>query len=65
MLGGFADQELARMKPEELELYEAILTIPDPVLTAWMTGQRPCPEEESNSVMASLLDYCKARRGNL
>ncbi|WP_343565528.1 FAD assembly factor SdhE [Kiloniella sp. b19] len=62
LLGGFADETLDSMGLEELDLYEDLLTIPDPVLTAWMTGMQDCPAGERNAVMDRLLAFCEKKR---
>lgn len=47
LLGSFADQELAAMDEGELEQYETLLALPDPLLYSWMTGDgTPGPEHD-------------------
>jgi len=45
ILGHFADSELAKLSPDELDLYEALIEIEDTTLYDWVTGRAaPSPE---------------------
>ncbi len=47
LLGGFADRELGAMDEAELDLFEALLEVPEPAIYAWFTGQAaPAPEHD-------------------
>ena len=43
ILGGYADEKLATMTPEELALFEAMLGENDHDLYAWVTAQQAPP----------------------
>lgn len=45
LIGAFADARLAGMSAGEVDLFEALLDVPDPDVLAWLTGQRPVPQE--------------------
>ena len=45
ILGGFADAELGRLGPAELDAYERLLEEPDWDLYAWVAGQAAPPAE--------------------
>ncbi len=45
LLGRFADQFLASLKPEQLECFDALLNCPDNEIIQWMSGQQSVPVE--------------------
>ncbi len=57
LLGGFADRRLESMSAAQLDRYEALLQVPDPVMTAWLTGHDEPPPEHDNDVTRALLDF--------
>ncbi|MCP5382210.1 MAG: succinate dehydrogenase assembly factor 2 [Kordiimonadaceae bacterium] len=61
LLGSFADQFLDQMTPEQLDLYENLLREADSDLVAWITDDRPAPEQYDHEVMKMLksIDYIK------
>ncbi|HPF46209.1 MAG TPA: succinate dehydrogenase assembly factor 2 [Emcibacteraceae bacterium] len=61
LLGSFADQFLDQMTPEQLDLYENLLREADSDLVAWITSDRPEPEQYDHDVMKMLksIDYIK------
>lgn len=50
ILSAFADAELGRMEPAELDVYDAFLHENDQELYAWVTGQEPPPERFSELI---------------
>ena len=44
ILSTFADNELAAMSPDQLDIYEALLAENDQDLYQWVTGQADAPE---------------------
>jgi len=64
ILGHFADEHLDALSVEQLDRYEILLREPDADLVAWITGDRPAPEEHQSDVMTLLqsLDYLKIVR---
>lgn len=57
IMGTFADRALALFSEDELDLYDAILTHPDPDLYNWITGQEPVPANYMNPIMEKLLRH--------
>lgn len=43
LLGRFADANLSRMSPDQLDQYEALLAKPDPEIYRWISGKEPLP----------------------
>ena len=60
LLGGFADRELGAMGAPELELYEALLEVPEPALYAWLSRQDSPPPEYDHEVMRRLMAFAYA-----
>ncbi|RMD94103.1 MAG: succinate dehydrogenase assembly factor 2 [Alphaproteobacteria bacterium] len=58
ILGTFADEELATMSGEELDLYEALLDEADQDLAAWAMGRAEPPPR-----FAALMARIMARSG--
>jgi len=61
LLGSFADQFLHDMTDEQLDKYETLLREADSDLVAWITNDRPAPENYDHDVMTMLksIDYIK------
>lgn len=57
LMGSFAEQNLPSMEADELELYDVILTHPDPDIYNWITGQEDVPANYMNVVMEKLLRH--------
>ena len=57
LMGRFADAHLSGFDSAALDLYEAILDLPDPDLMGWISGQSPLPEGLDNPVMRLLLTF--------
>ena len=57
LIGGFADEKLASLTPEELERYEQLLQLPDSDLYAWITGQATIPVELDSNLLRELCKY--------
>ena len=57
LMGRFADAHLADFDSAELDLYEAILDLPDPDLLGWISGREPLPAEADSPVMRLLLNF--------
>jgi len=55
LLGGFADRELRSMSAAQLDRFEALLEVPEPVIYAWLTGQSTPPAEHDNDVTRRLI----------
>ncbi|MFQ5773618.1 MAG: succinate dehydrogenase assembly factor 2 [Kiloniellaceae bacterium] len=57
LLGGFAERELDAMSEEQLDRYETLLDLPEPVIHAWLTGRSAPPPDFDHDVMRRLLDF--------
>lgn len=61
LLGRFADANLARFSPEELDAYEELLLCGDPDLFDWITRKTLVPAERGSEVLSDLIAFfdCK------
>lgn len=57
IMGTFADRTLDGLAGAELDLYDEILTHPDPDLYNWITAVEPVPANFMNPVMEKLLRH--------
>ncbi|WP_419901461.1 succinate dehydrogenase assembly factor 2 [Kiloniella sp.] len=57
IIGSFADDNVSKMGAEELNLFERVLEIPDPVLYDWIIGNSEPTENMHNKVLDDLLSY--------
>jgi antitoxin CptB len=57
LIGSFADRHLAALDAAQLERYEALLEVPEPLLYDWLTGKAAPPAEHDNDVTRLLLDF--------
>ena len=57
LLGRFADRELHKMDAFALDLYEALLQVPEPVIYAWLTGRQSPPPEFDHDVTRRLIAH--------
>jgi antitoxin CptB len=63
VLGRFADAELARLGPQELDEFEALMQAPDPDLFAWILGQTPVPPEQDTPLFRRVVEFSRAGKG--
>lgn len=56
-VGAFAVRYLPAMDEAELDLFEALLAVPEPVLYDWITGAARPPAEHDNAVTRRLLGF--------
>lgn len=57
IMGTFADRHIAELSESELDLYDHILTLPDPDLYNWVTGLEQVPANYMNPVMERLVRH--------
>jgi antitoxin CptB len=57
LLGGFADQQLDAFDEAQLDRFEALLAVPDPVIQAWLVSRVPPPAAAECDVLRLLLDH--------
>ncbi len=59
ILGNFADDRLAGMSDEELDIFEVLLEVPDQDLYGWIIERDPTPDAYQSEIMKQLNDYYK------
>jgi antitoxin CptB len=69
ILGHFADDQVARLPPEELDDFERLIEVPDCDLLAWVMGQAMVHPDYDTAVWRRLWAFHHApsgakRRGN-
>ena len=57
LLGSFADRELPSMTADQLDRYEELLEVPEPVMAAWLIKRTLPPPEYDSDVMRRLLAF--------
>jgi antitoxin CptB len=57
LLGAFAETHLGGLTESDLDDYEALLTIEDPRLYTWITGQETPPDEFRTPVLQMIRDF--------
>jgi antitoxin CptB len=62
IMGQFADASIAELGDAELVEYERLMTIPDPDLYAWVTGERRVPPAYDTDLLKRLRIFHMARR---
>ena len=59
ILGNYADDRLDTMTPEELDIFEILLEVPDQDLYGWIIEREPTPEANKSTIMSELNQYYK------
>lgn len=57
LLSSFADQQLDSMSAGELDLFEAMLHVPDQALYSMVLKSEPVPAELDHAVMQALIEH--------
>lgn len=57
LIGSFADRHLADMDEAQLDRFETLLEIPEPILFDWLTGAYEPPTEYDFDVTRLLLAF--------
>ena len=57
LMGRFTDAFVATMADSDLDIMEALLDEPDPVLSDWITGVSGIPSGENSDLLARLRDF--------
>ncbi len=57
LIGGFADRHLSHMSADQLDRFEAMLEVPEPLMYRWATGQEAPPVDYDHDVMKLLLEF--------
>ena len=57
LMGSFADTHLPAFGSDELDLYEALLDVPEPVVYDWILGRAAPPADHDHGVTKLLLAF--------
>lgn len=57
IFAAFADAHLARLNRDDLERFEALLSVPDWQIFGWIMGHEPVPSAYDHEVFARLCSY--------
>ncbi len=57
LMGQFADARIGEMTDAELDIYEALIEVPDRDLFRWLTGEDPVPENYDTPVFHDLKGF--------
>lgn len=57
LLGSFADATLGALDAAQLDRYEALLEVPEPVVHAWLAGRAAPPPDHDHDVMRMLRAF--------
>lgn len=57
IMGRFADKEIGTMSDGDLDLFELLIEVPDRDLLAWITGEKPVPENYLTPVFKRLKSF--------
>jgi antitoxin CptB len=57
IMGRFAESRLDRMSDAELDLFEALIEVPDRDLLAWITGREAVPANYDTAVFRALKAF--------
>ena len=63
LIGSFADRHLPDMSEEQLDRFEALLEVPEPLLYDWLTGTAVPTDEHDNDVARLLISFRYAPAG--
>jgi antitoxin CptB len=55
--GRFADRELATLRDDELEAFEAVMEEPDDEVYGWVVGRTPTPPEFDTPLFARIRNF--------
>ena len=57
VFGAFAEKHLALLDDHQLDLFEALLSVPDWEIYGWIVGHTPVPQPYDHDVFAALVAY--------
>ncbi|KPQ12457.1 MAG: hypothetical protein HLUCCO17_02495 [Saliniramus fredricksonii] len=57
LMGQFADARIGEMTDAALDIYEALIEVPDRDLFRWLTGEAPVPENYDTPVFRDLKGF--------
>ena len=56
LVGGFVSARLALFSEAEIDVLEAIMELPDPLLAEWLTGRAPVPAEHDGPMLRAMVE---------
>ena len=59
--GSFAEETLASLSKDQLDVFEKLLEVNDPDLFLWVTGAKPVPPEHDSEVLRMLQSFTLAQ----
>src|ERR1700744_533412 len=57
IMGGFADAALPRLSDAELDQFEHLLDLPDPVVFAWLAGMEAVPAAQDTPLLRKVRAF--------
>lgn len=57
LIGGFASARLADLTDAELDEFERVMELPEPVLADWLTGRLPIPPDADCPILRAMRDF--------
>ncbi len=57
LIGGFVERHIADLGEAQLDRFEALLELPEPLIARWVTGQEAPPPEYDDDVMRLLQNF--------
>jgi antitoxin CptB len=63
LIGGFVRARLAGFSAMELDALEAVMDLPDAMLSDWLTGRQPIPEEHDGPMLRAIRAAALAGEG--
>ena len=57
IMGGFADAHIGTLSEEELDVFEALIEVPDRDLFRWISGEAEVPENYDTPLYRRLKDF--------
>jgi antitoxin CptB len=57
IMGRFADAQIDGLTPAEMDEFERLIGLPDPVLYAWISGDEPTPPEYDSSLFRRMATF--------
>jgi antitoxin CptB len=57
VFGAFAEKHLGSLDEHGLDLFEALLSVPDWEIYGWIVGHAPVPHQYNHDVFATLCAY--------
>ncbi|MHA1539782.1 MAG: succinate dehydrogenase assembly factor 2 [Alphaproteobacteria bacterium] len=64
LLGAFARENLSKMTVPQLEAYEELLNVEDPLLFKWLARKEPVPTAYDTEVMQMILGFLDTKKGS-